>query len=419
MKEQWAPATGARERGYADDPGYVSSEYASGADYATPGGDDTEGTDRRTSEVRQEIDRTREDMSETIDAIQDRLRPRNVASRAAESVREATVDRVKEFASTMTGRNSSADDDWNDDPRYRSSGWDGSPRNGFVDRIRDNPLASAIAAGSIAWLLFGGRRHRSGYESSWQDRDRAMYGSTRGGQAFVREARIDVDEGPSFGDERDTPGRGWNQSGNREWRARDRSDAGQGGADVMARARETASDVSQRARAAASDMRRRGGRVASESPLMTGAFAVALGLAIGLAIPETERENEIMGEAKDSMVDRGKDAVRTAAERVQAAAGEVQRVAGDALKGVTSGSAAQQSGTSAGQSPVNQGQGSPDNQSQHPELAGTQAAPRARTTDAGNAAGTATEPAVPGTQAGSGGTGSIPTTRTNRGTKNR
>jgi len=419
MNEQWAPATGARERGYADDPGYVSSEYASGADYETPRHVDSEGTERRTSEVREEIDRTREDMSETIDAIQDRLRPRNVASRAAESVREATVGRVKEFASTMTGRNSSDDDNWNDDPRYRSSGWDGSPRNGFVDRIRDNPLASAIAAGSIAWLLFGGRRHRSGYASSWQDRDRAMYGSTRGGQPFVREARIDLDSGPSFEGERDNPGQGWRQRGNRDWRARDRSDSGQADVDVIARAREAASDVSQRARAAASDMRRRGGRFAAESPLMTGVFAAALGLAIGLAIPETERENEIMGEAKDSIVDRGKDAVRTAAERVQSAAGEVQRVAGDALKGVTSGSAAQQSGTSAGQSPVQQAQGSPNNQNQHPELAGTPTAARARTPDAGSAPGAATEPAVPGMQAGSGGTGSTPTTKTNRGAKNR
>jgi len=392
MNEQWAPTTDARERGYANDPGYVSGEYGTGLDSDTAAGDvDSERADRRTTEVRREIDRTRADMSETIDAIQDRLRPRNVASRAAEGVRDATVGRVKEFASTMTGGRSSGGTDWDDDDtRYRSSGWDGSPRNGLVDRIRDNPMAAALAAGSIAWLLFGGRRQRSGYQSSWQDRERAMYGSTRGGQAFVREAHIDVDESPSFeGGERDDLG--WNQGAASNWRREDDSEGGETGTDVVGRARETASDVGRRARAAASDVRRRGGRFASESPLMTGAFAAALGLAIGLAIPETERENELMGEAKDSIVDRGKDAVRTAAERVQAAAGEVQRVAGDALSGVTPGSATHEGGTPAGQSAGNQAQGSAE----------------------------ATESAVPGMQAGSGGTGSTPATKTSRGAKNR
>jgi len=119
--------------------------------------------------------------------------------------------------------------------------------------------------------------------------------------------------------------------------------------------------------------------------------AAAVGLAIGLSIPETERENEMLGEVRDSMIDRGKDAVRTAAERVQNAAGEVQRVAGDALKGVASGES-------------NRGDG---RQAQHSEMSTSQSAAR---TSAGANAGAASEAAVPGTQAGSGGTGATPTT---------
>jgi len=404
VNERWAPPTDRGERGYATDPGFGSGDYASRPDYGTtPGTPETDDMpERRTTEIREEIDRTRADLSETIEAIQDRLRPGNVASRAAESVRDATVGRVTEFANSMTGRGTSRDRDRDDDWRYRSLGWDGSPRNGLMDRIRDNPMAAAMAAGSIAWLFLGSRRQPRGYEYSRQDRERGLYGSTRGPQPYVREVRLDIDEdSSSFDDRRNSDwgntGQGWSRNEDGGWRR----GAGETGGDMMGQA----SDMGRRARNAASDMRRRGGRFASDSPFAAGAIAAAIGLAIGLAIPETERENEIMGEARDSMIDAGKDAVRTAAERVQTAAGEVQRVAGDALKGVTSSGGAQQGGSNAStgdRSSTTQAQGSQGSQSQPPQAQGSQTA--------------ATETAVPGMPAGSGGTGSIPTTRTNRGT---
>ena len=43
----------------------------------------------RTREIRAEIEQTREDMSETVNAIQERLRPGNIAANAADSVRHA------------------------------------------------------------------------------------------------------------------------------------------------------------------------------------------------------------------------------------------------------------------------------------------------------------------------------------------
>ena len=40
-------------------------------------------------------------------------------------------------------------------------------------------------------------------------------------------------------------------------------------------------------------------RMASENPLLVAAGAVLIGAAFGLALPETERENSLMGEARD------------------------------------------------------------------------------------------------------------------------
>src|SRR5690606_30934028 len=76
VNDQWGRPTHVPERAYSEEAG----------------------VDRRTTEIRSDIEQTRGEMQETIDAIEDRLRPRNVAARAAESVRDATVGRVKRAA---------------------------------------------------------------------------------------------------------------------------------------------------------------------------------------------------------------------------------------------------------------------------------------------------------------------------------
>lgn len=53
-----------------------------------------------------------------------------------------------------------------------------------------------------------------------------------------------------------------------------------------------------------------------DHPLLVGAGALMLGAAVGLAIPETEMENEWMGEARDNVVARAREMVRDAVGQV-------------------------------------------------------------------------------------------------------
>src|SRR4029453_3556113 len=53
--------------------------------------------DARALEIRSDIERTREDLSETVDAIQEKLRPANVVASAA----SATTEKVKDMASQV------------------------------------------------------------------------------------------------------------------------------------------------------------------------------------------------------------------------------------------------------------------------------------------------------------------------------
>jgi hypothetical protein len=289
LNERWAPASPIQERGYASEPQYRSGESADTAP------DDGLGESAaRAREIRSEIDRTRDDIGETIDAIQDRLSPRNVVSRAAGNVREATIGKVREMAHNVQDRMPA----FGDDDHYSGGG--------FVERIRENPVPAAIAAASLAWIAFSGRRRAHSPEFG-----RAIYGSTRGGEPYVREARINMGESESHG---------WAESGS--------VSAGSG-----SEWRSDARDSMQRSGSQLRAARRRAQQITDERPFAAGAIAAAVGLAIGLVIPETEREDELMGDAKEALVERGRQTVSEAAGRVQNAAAEVQRVAGEALTG--------------------------------------------------------------------------------------
>ena len=57
-----------------------------------------------SDEIRSQIEQTRAEMSDTIDAIQSRLSPKRVLADAKDSVTEATVGRVKRLRSEPTAR---------------------------------------------------------------------------------------------------------------------------------------------------------------------------------------------------------------------------------------------------------------------------------------------------------------------------
>lgn len=94
-----------------------------------------------SDDIRSQIDDTRADLTETIDAIQARLSPRRLVRDVKETVKEATVDRVVSLskkAGTTVGtfvKNSS-----------RGPG-------GLFERFRRNPVPMAIAGIEVAAVI--------------------------------------------------------------------------------------------------------------------------------------------------------------------------------------------------------------------------------------------------------------------------
>jgi Protein of unknown function (DUF3618) len=232
----------------------------------------------RAHEIREEIAQTREDMSETIEAIQDRLRPANLVANAGETVRAATTEKVKQMANTAQG---AADQVMN---------------STFVETVRANPIPAAMIGIGTAWLLIKARSESNG--------DRYARGSRYiGGERY----------------------RGYGAG------ASDISGYGSAAGEVRA-----LGDVSGEASSAAYESRMydyRGGarrrapavqldRVLQDNPLALGAAAVLVGAAIGMSIPETDAENELMGDARDTIVDRARELAGDAAQKVQDVAGK-------------------------------------------------------------------------------------------------
>jgi hypothetical protein len=208
-------------------------------------------TDERAGELRSDIERTRGDISETVEAIQEKLRPGNVVASAA----SATTEKVRDMAYNA----SDAAQDW----------WDGSSGQRVTMRVRRNPLAAVLAGVGLAWLAFGGDGRRYDYRE--------------------RPPRRRLPEAEPMYDYRERPPR--------------------------RRLRE------------AEPMIRRGGRrlemTLHDYPLAVGIAAAILGASVGMVVPATEGENELMGETRDRAVQRAKDSASGAVDRAKDAAADV------------------------------------------------------------------------------------------------
>ncbi|HEX6067012.1 MAG TPA: hypothetical protein VFZ04_22405, partial [Longimicrobiales bacterium] len=81
--------------------------------------------------------------------------------------------------------------------------------------------------------------------------------------------------------------------------------------------RHVASNVSHGTRQGVHTMGDRFESTLDENPVAIGVVALAVGMAAGLAIPETRREREMLGRYREDLVERVRDKVEDTRDRVQ------------------------------------------------------------------------------------------------------
>jgi hypothetical protein len=118
----------------------------------TETGEETTGDDEIIA-ARTDIETTRAHMSETVDAIQEKLSPGNMVDDATSAVRDATIGKAQAAAGTVSDT---------------ARGWG----SGALETIRQNPIPAALAGVGLGWLLVVSRRQTSSssdssYRPSW------------------------------------------------------------------------------------------------------------------------------------------------------------------------------------------------------------------------------------------------------------
>lgn len=292
-------------------------------------------------EIRDDIEQTRSAMSETIDAIQERLSPDTLVSQAKDSVREATIGRAEQVVN-----------DASDTVRETGSS--------FMETIRQNPVPAAMAAFGIGWLLTHRQSGASG--RGWQGNQRgtpgAMYreyepGYGNYGRSYGRGYYAgygqQYESAPRFGSWQQSGGLGSTSAsvqdrvGDMASQAQDQAgqfvNQAQDQAAQMAgqvqdqvgqwsdQAQQQMSQWGDQAQQGMGQLRWQLDRWINENPLAMGAIALGVGAAIGMAIPETPQENQLMGQARDTVVDRAQSMAQDTVQKVETVAENSDEVA--------------------------------------------------------------------------------------------
>jgi len=284
--------------------------------------DDAPARDEDVTQIRHSIEQTRSDMSETIDELQQRLSPSHLKEQvreqvmeqyrqAKDSVREVTIGKVEDMVERVS------------DTMYEA-------RRSMVDTVAANPIPSAMVAIGVAWLWMNRRDSQNTdfrYRNNYGRRERYADAGSRGGR-WVSRSEVPDDR---FGERyRDSSGDFANNAKDAvsdvaaQVQGRASSLAGKAKdtvSGVVNQTQQTAGYVVDQAQQQARRVEQGFNRAMEQSPLAVGAVALALGTAVGLAVPTTRKENEWMGEARDTVVGKAQALASDAIDKVQEMAG--------------------------------------------------------------------------------------------------
>jgi len=208
-------------------------------------------TGATTTQLRAEIEQTRAAMDQTLERLGTRVQPRHL------------LDDVLDFF-----QNENGSEDNRAQRTMREAG------TVALDKLKSNPMPATLIGAGLAWLLFQDKR-----------------------SGTARQPAADYDPylapGPSIHSTPDAEGEGLLGRA-----AHKLTDAKEAATDSLSSARHKLAakteDTAHRAKGAMQE-------ILEQAPLGVGLAALAAGLLTGLVLPGTRAEDELMGEASDSV----------------------------------------------------------------------------------------------------------------------
>lgn len=285
-----------------------------------------------TEQIKAQIEETRAGLGETIDRIQERLSFANISDQVSEqvsnaietakdSVYEATIGKVVYFMKN-TGKDIS--------------------QSSVISAAKENPLPFiliGVGAGLLAYQGFGrGDRRQVRYGAAPRlagqprQQDSSMLDTAQGGLRTVKDSvsgaagTVKDTVSTAAGSLKETVTGAAGSAYEGVARAADATYSSAG--DLASKARETAGDLGNKAQETYQ-------HYLEEKPWAIGAVALAAGAAIGMALPSTRYEGELMGEARVQLLNKVSDTATEFVDKAKQAAGEVGKSVTEEAKALT------------------------------------------------------------------------------------
>lgn len=263
--------------------------------------------------IARDIEQTREEMTGTIDAIQERLEPERLSAEAKE-VAHYAIEEAKGAVRELAGQASAAVHDATIGrvERMTATTREGAHTmgNDMFSTIKANPIPAALAAAGIGWMLMhrGDSNQRSGFGSGNWASQPTGYGAypydaygARGSQSQSTTQQAQQMAGQMASQVQDRAGQMQHQLG------------------------DTAEQMQHRLGAASGQVQQQAQgfwQTLQANPIAAAALGLGIGAVAGMAIPETEKEHQLMGETRDSVIGSVKE---VAGEKLN----EAQKIAQD------------------------------------------------------------------------------------------
>lgn len=332
-----------------------------------------------TEQLREQIEETRRGMGATIDAIQERLSFSNISEQVKDQVSEQISNVVESAKDAFYGKAI-------DVVNTVGKGFKEIGKTDLAKKARQNPTALALIGAGVGALLVsllvsGGKKKRktssyrydydsSDYESNddqirYTDSSRRELYSEKSNKSSIQSAKKEIGNtassaiesvagaastayegiagvtGTAYEGVTSAAGSVYETLGDAASKTYEGigSVAGKTYEGVGSVAGKTYQGVSNAAGFAYDKAGDLGEQVKinydhyiEENPLAVGAVALALGAAVGFAIPLTRKENEYLGEYRDSVVDKAQATAQDALGTVKQMATEAQKVITEEVK---------------------------------------------------------------------------------------
>ena len=247
-----------------------------------------------------EVERARADLSETLDALKDKL-----------SFGELFDEARKNFMTTDGGE------------FFKNVG----------RQARDNPMPAVLAGMSLLWMMMGGRDRKPkpqyGTRTMFATGDgsglRTAAESARetGAGAMERARSAASSAGETARSVAGSVGHTMSSAGHAA------RSAGEGAAEFMQSAMDTAQSATRSARQMGKRTTRTISDMVEQQPLLLGAAGIALGALVGAMLPRTRTEDEYLGETSDQLREAISEQGGQLYERGKVTATEVYRAAAE------------------------------------------------------------------------------------------